>query len=230
MFPQGSVRGNTIFTEVNEDVPSRNTLAVRTYRQKKKKKKKNIHGITIRGLAHENIVVVVVGKNFLDCIRSAGLELINRLLRCSLLLELLKDIFDIGYNEVHTVSIRQFLSFLLPLFFFFFLNAPLLPSSQEQLTLQMGLESFLGRLQALFRLKPDETELVLNVVDHNLFTFITTTFVGLLSRRVGSLKLEVLATLLLKELAAVALVEHSIVDLLDLVGISEELISRNDIL
>jgi hypothetical protein len=95
-------------------------------------------------------------------------------------------------------------------------------------TLQVTLEGILGGLGTVLGLEPDETELVLNVVNHNLTTFSTTLIIATLSGRVGSLELEVLVRLL-EVLPAVALVENT-VDGLDVVGVREDLVTRDDIL
>jgi len=93
----------------------------------------------------------------------------------------------------------------------------------------MGLELVLGRLQALLGLEPDETELILDVVNHDRLTLTTAAFLILtLSGGVSTLELEFLIRLL-EVLAAVALVEDT-VDLLDVVGVSEDLVVRDDIL
>ena len=92
----------------------------------------------------------------------------------------------------------------------------------------MRLEGVLGGLETLLGLEPDETELVLDVVDHDGLTLTTVAITTVLSGGVGTLELEVLV-LLLEVLAAVALVED-LVDLLELEGVGENLVSRNDIL
>jgi hypothetical protein len=91
----------------------------------------------------------------------------------------------------------------------------------------VSLEGILGGLHALLGLEPDKTELVLNVVDHDLLA-LTTLLITTLSGRVGTLELEVFVGLL-EVLLAVALVEDT-VDLLDLEGVRENLVSGNDIL
>lgn len=52
----------------------------------------------------------------------------------------------------------------------------------------MRLERFLGRLHSFLGLEPDKTELVLDVVDHDLFT-LTTFFITSFGGRVGTLEL-----------------------------------------
>lgn len=91
----------------------------------------------------------------------------------------------------------------------------------------MLLEGILGRLHALLGLEPDELELVLNVVDHDGLT-LTTIIVGLLSRGVGTLELEVLV-LALEVLLAVALPEDG-AGILDLEGVGEEFVSGDEVL
>lgn len=92
----------------------------------------------------------------------------------------------------------------------------------------MSLEGILGGLGTVLGFEPNETELVLNVVNHNLTTFSTTLIIATLSGRVSSLELELLVRLL-EVLPAVALVENA-VDGLDVVGIREDLVTRDDIL
>lgn len=92
----------------------------------------------------------------------------------------------------------------------------------------MALEGILGRLHALLGLQPNETELILNVVNHDLLTITAGIIVTLLSGGVSTLKLDVLV-LPLEVLAAVALVEDT-VNLLDLEVVGENLVSRDDIL
>lgn len=93
----------------------------------------------------------------------------------------------------------------------------------------MGLEGVLGRLEALLGLEPDETELVLNVVNHDGLV-ITTLITGLLSGGVGTSKLEVLV-LLLQVLAAVSLPENgAVLGGGDLEGVRENLVSGKDVL
>jgi hypothetical protein len=92
----------------------------------------------------------------------------------------------------------------------------------------VALELVLGRLQALLGLEPDQTELVLDVVNHDRLTLTTGVVILTLSGGVSTLELEVLIGLL-EVLAAVALVEDT-VDLLDVVGVGENLVVRDDIL
>jgi hypothetical protein len=92
----------------------------------------------------------------------------------------------------------------------------------------VALEGILGRLHALLGLQPNETELILNVVNHDLLTLTAGIVITTLSRGVSTLELDVLV-LPLEVLAAVALVEDT-VDLLDLEVVGENLVSRDDIL
>lgn len=91
----------------------------------------------------------------------------------------------------------------------------------------MGLESILRRLHALLSLKPDKTELILDIVHHDGL-LVTAAITTLLGRGVRAFKLEVLV-LLLHELLAVAFPQETAV-LVDLVGVGEEFVSRYDIL
>lgn len=59
----------------------------------------NIHGITVHGLAHEDIVVVVVAGDLLDGTGGTTLELSNGLGAGVRLLELGENLLDVAYNE-----------------------------------------------------------------------------------------------------------------------------------
>lgn len=97
-------------------------------------------------------------------------------------------------------------------------------------TLQVSLEGILGGFETLLGLQPDETELVLNVVNHDGFTLTTIVVITALSRRVGTLKLEVLVSLL-EVLAAVGLPENGAVSRgLDVEGVREHLVTGDDVL
>jgi hypothetical protein len=74
VLPDGSVRGDTVFTEVDEDV----------------------HAVGVHGLVHEDIVVVVVAEDLLDGGSSAGLEFLDGVIRGTLFLELVVDGLDVG--------------------------------------------------------------------------------------------------------------------------------------
>jgi hypothetical protein len=74
VFPQGSVRSDTIVTEINE----------------------NVHSVTVHGLTHENIVVVVVSEDLLDSSGSASLERLDSLFGGFPLLKLVVDTLDVG--------------------------------------------------------------------------------------------------------------------------------------
>lgn len=56
----------------------------------------SVHGITVHGLAHENIVVVVVGSNLLESNGSALLELFDGLSGGTGLLKLLEKLLDVA--------------------------------------------------------------------------------------------------------------------------------------
>jgi hypothetical protein len=60
----------------------------------------------------------------------------------------------------------------------------------------VGLVVLLGGLGALLSLEPDQTELVLDIVDHDGLTLATFILVSILSGGVGTLELEVLAATL----------------------------------
>lgn len=92
MLPQGSVGGNTILTEVDENVPANVSIHAIYNIQARSS---CLHRVTVHGLAHENIVVVVVAKDLLDGIGSAVLESINGLLGSAPLLQLVQDLFDV---------------------------------------------------------------------------------------------------------------------------------------
>lgn len=93
----------------------------------------------------------------------------------------------------------------------------------------MALEGILGGLETLLGLEPDETELVLDIVDHDGL-IITALVSSLLSGRVGTSELKVLV-LLLEVLAAVSLPEDgAVLGRGDLEGVRENLVSGDDIL
>ena len=56
----------------------------------------NVHGITVSGGTHENIVVVIVTHELLDSSGSTLLELLDRLGGSVLLLKLVEDLFHVG--------------------------------------------------------------------------------------------------------------------------------------
>jgi hypothetical protein len=74
VFPQGGVRGGTVLAEVDQDV----------------------HGVAVHGLAHQHVVVVVVGEDLLDGGGGAGLECLDGLLAGALFLELVVDTLNVG--------------------------------------------------------------------------------------------------------------------------------------
>lgn len=93
----------------------------------------------------------------------------------------------------------------------------------------MGFVAFLGRLEALLGLQPDQTELVLDIVDHHGLT-LTSILLSILSRGIGTSELEILADLL-HVLAAVSLPEDGAVcGGLDVEGVRENLISGDSVL
>jgi hypothetical protein len=99
----------------------------------------------------------------------------------------------------------------------------------DEHTLQVSLEVLLGGLEAFLGLEPDETELVLDIVDHDGLT-LTTILLRILSGRVGTLESEVLV-LSLHILAAVSLPQD--VEVLvgnKLEGIGDDLVIGNDVL
>lgn len=74
VLPDGSVRGDAVLTEIDEDM----------------------HAVGVHGLVHEDVVVVVVGKDLLDGGGSGTLEFLDGLLRGTLFLELVVDALDVG--------------------------------------------------------------------------------------------------------------------------------------
>lgn len=83
MLPHGGKGGNTILTEIDE----------------------NVHAVGVHGLVHENVVVIVVGKDLLDSGGCAGLEFLDFLVGSTLFLEFVIDGFDVGCNkltQIHT--------------------------------------------------------------------------------------------------------------------------------
>lgn len=93
----------------------------------------------------------------------------------------------------------------------------------------MSLVAFLGGLRAILSLKPDQTELVLDIVDHGGLA-LATFLVGVLSGGVGTLELEVLVGTL-QVLAAVTLPKDIEVLVGDKVkGIGDDLVTGNDVL
>jgi hypothetical protein len=96
-------------------------------------------------------------------------------------------------------------------------------------TLEVSLEGVLGRLEALLGLEPDQTELVLNVVDHDRLA-LTTLLIATLGGGVSTLQLKVLVGLL-EVLAAVSLPEDGAVSgRLDVEGVGEDLVPGDDVL
>jgi hypothetical protein len=94
----------------------------------------------------------------------------------------------------------------------------------------VGLVVLLGGLGALLSLEPDQTELVLDIVDHDGLTLATFILVSILSGGVGTLELEVLAATL-QVLAAVTFPKD--IEILvgnKLEGIGDDLVTGNDVL
>lgn len=77
MLPHSGKRGNAILTEINE----------------------NVHTIGVHGLVHEDIVVVVVGKDLLDGSGGAGLEFLDLLVGGTFFLEFIVYGFDVGCKK-----------------------------------------------------------------------------------------------------------------------------------
>lgn len=93
----------------------------------------------------------------------------------------------------------------------------------------MRLVAVLGGLETLLGLEPDETELVLNVVNHDGLT-LTTLLLGVLGGGVGTLESKVLV-LLLQVLAAVSLPQDvAVLAGNELEGIGDELVIGDNIL
>lgn len=93
----------------------------------------------------------------------------------------------------------------------------------------MALVALLGGLGAVLGLEPDQTELVLNIVDHGGLT-LATLILTVLSGGVGTLELEVLVGTL-QVLAAVTLPEEIELLVGDKVkGIGDDLVTGNDVL
>ena len=94
VLPDGSVGSDTVIAEVNQNVPeSRMSISLAFLRCDISG---NSHGITIHLLAHEDIVVVVVGRNLLDGAGSVRLELFDGLSAGTGLLELLQNLLDVA--------------------------------------------------------------------------------------------------------------------------------------
>lgn len=74
VLPEGGIGGDTVLTEVNQDV----------------------HSTAVHRGAHQDIVVVVVGKDLLHGTGSTALELLDGLLGGTVLLELVVDLLDVG--------------------------------------------------------------------------------------------------------------------------------------
>lgn len=93
----------------------------------------------------------------------------------------------------------------------------------------MALVAFLGGLGAILNLEPDQTELVLDIVDHSGLT-LATLILSVLGGGIGTLKLEVLVGTL-QVLAAVTLPKDIEVLVGDKVkSIGDDLVTGNDVL
>lgn len=94
----------------------------------------------------------------------------------------------------------------------------------------MRLVVLLGRLEALLGLEPDETELILDIVDHGGLSLTTLLISSILGGGVGTLELEILAGTL-EVLAAVTLPEEGELLVGDKVeGVGDDLVAGNDVL
>lgn len=187
MLPHSSVGGNTILTEIDE----------------------HVHTVGVHGLVHENIVVVVVGKDLLDGGSGAGLEFLDCVFGSAIFLEFVVDGFDVGYQNISTHNNERF------------------GGEGGIATFQVRLECILGGLHALLLLEPDKTELVLNVVDHDLGTLATIIVFTTLGGRVGTLELEVFGSF--EVFAAVSGPEdRAVFD--DLEGVGDDFIIGDDVL
>lgn len=98
MLPEKGVGGDTVITEVNQDVPA-HILALET----RDRKSRDIHGITVHGGTHEHIVVVIVAQDLLDTGGGALLEGIDRLSGSTLLGELGEDLLHVGCTTVVSI-------------------------------------------------------------------------------------------------------------------------------
>lgn len=92
----------------------------------------------------------------------------------------------------------------------------------------MTLESILRRLQSLLNLKPVKKELFLDIVNHDGLAVVAAIVAAVLGGGIGTFKLEVLV-LLLQVLLAVQCPEQRVRGV-DLVGVGENLVSRDDVL
>jgi hypothetical protein len=79
VLPDGSIGGNTVLTEIDE----------------------HVHTIGVHRLVHEDIVVVVVGKDLLDGGSGAGLEFLDSFVGGTFFLELGVDAFDVGCTNTN---------------------------------------------------------------------------------------------------------------------------------
>jgi hypothetical protein len=104
-------------------------------------------------------------------------------------------------------------------------------ANQQALTLDVGLVGVLGRLETLLLLEPDETELVLNIVDHGGLSLATIILISILGGGVGTLELEVVGADTLHVLAAVTFPENGDLLVGDKVeSVGDNLVAGNNIL
>lgn len=92
VLPDGGVGGNTVLAEVNEDVPGKESASCEI----RVGIHGDVHGIAVHGLAHQDIVVVVVGGDLLESDGSALLELIDGLGGGTGLLKLLENLLNVA--------------------------------------------------------------------------------------------------------------------------------------
>lgn len=93
VLPEGSVGGDTVIAEVNQNVPSKPSQYVQSRRGAIGS---NLHGIAVHVLAHEDVVVVVVSDDLLDSAGGTSLELGNAFLASAALLEGLEEFLDVA--------------------------------------------------------------------------------------------------------------------------------------
>lgn len=92
VLPESGVGGDTVLTEVNQDVPGNRLVKILLFHHRGH----NIHSITVHGVAHQDIVVVIVGKDLLDGSGSTLLESIDLRFGNTLLLELGENLLHVG--------------------------------------------------------------------------------------------------------------------------------------
>jgi hypothetical protein len=92
VLPESGVGGDTVITEVNQDVPSNELVKNCLFSHRGH----NIHSVTVHGMAHKDIVVVIVAKDLLDRGGGTLLESIDLLLGSTLLLKLGENLLHVG--------------------------------------------------------------------------------------------------------------------------------------